>query len=348
MQNNLVILSNERFYLKENSYYCDNIAEKTLPDGLDKIFTTEVIGRSTNVERSHKLNFKKIILFKYLIFYLLEVLKKIKEKKNKFLILSISPYTFFATLLFVFSNQKPTIYLRSDGYQEYKSILGFYGPFIYGFMFKTASKVASFISCRKYILRNNQGEIVSPSELTNNWIVKNNPVNLEKIKLLYVGRLKIEKGIFSLIKIIQGKEEKISLTIVGATKKSIKKINQKNIYVHEIENYENNLIKFYDDHNIFVLPSYTEGHPMVLLEALARLRPVIIFREIDHIIENKKGIFIAERNKKSFFEKIDYIKNNYENIQNEMKLNHLPTREMFLKEMGNFINQISQITIKKS
>ena len=49
-----------------------------------------------------------------------------------------------------------------------------------------------------------------------------------------------------------------------------------------------NLIKFYDDHNIFILPSFTEGHPMALLEALARSRPVIIFDEIKHVIGNKK------------------------------------------------------------
>ena len=35
---------------------------------------------------------------------------------------------------------------------------------------------------------------------------------------------------------------------------------------------------------------------MVLLEALARRRPVIIFDEIEHVIGDKKGIFVAKRN----------------------------------------------------
>ena len=38
-----------------------------------------------------------------------------------------------------------------------------------------------------------------------------------------------------------------------------------------------------------------EGHPMVLLEAYLG-RPVIIFNEIEHVIGDKKGIFVARRN----------------------------------------------------
>ena len=35
---------------------------------------------------------------------------------------------------------------------------------------------------------------------------------------------------------------------------------------------------------------------MVLLEALARRRPVIIFEDIRHVAENKKGVFVSKRN----------------------------------------------------
>ena len=96
----------------------------------------------------------------------------------------------------------------------------------------------------------------------------------------------------------------------------------------------------YDKSNIFILPSFTEGHPMVLLEALARLRPVIIFPEISHVIEDKKGIFVASRNTKSFFNTVHYIKNNYENIQREMKTNKLPTQDEFINNMSKLIVNI--------
>ena len=341
MKKELIILSNEKFFLDKNNFYCDNICEKTLPDGLSESFSIEIIARSSKVMRYHELKSKNIKLFSSLITYLLAVQKKIKEKKNKFLILSISPYTFFAILLFSFSNNKPIVYLRSDGHQEYRSILGFFGPVIFGIMFKIVSKISYFISCRKDILRKNKGFIVHPSEIDNKWLIDNNPSNLSNPKLLYVGRMKVEKGIFSLIKILKNSEKKIQTLLVGATKEFIKKNNQENLRILEIENKESNLIKLYDDHSIFILPSFTEGHPMVLLEALARLRPVVVFKDIEHVVGDKKGIFVAERNEKNFFEKINYIINNYENIQREMKANKLPTKEMFLKEMKKLILQIN-------
>ena len=47
-----------------------------------------------------------------------------KNKDSKFLIISISPYTFIISLFIKILGQKPIVYLRSDGYEEYKAILG--------------------------------------------------------------------------------------------------------------------------------------------------------------------------------------------------------------------------------
>ena len=78
---------------------------------------------------------------------------------------------------------------------------------------------------------------------------------------------------------------------------------------------------------------------MVLLESLSRLRPIIIFKEIDHIIGDKIGIFVSERNEKSFFEKVDYIKKNYKKIQKDMKKNKLPTNKEFIEKFIKSINE---------
>ena len=53
------------------------------------------------------------------------------------------------------------------------------------------------------ILRNKKGLVVSPSQLSQKWFINKKTENLRKIKLLYVGRVKIEKGIFSLFEIIE-------------------------------------------------------------------------------------------------------------------------------------------------
>ena len=337
MNNKLVIISNDQFYLNEKNYYCDHIAEKTLPDGLSDRFSITVIGRSTKIKRHHKLETKNIEPYSNIMLYLLAIYKKKMKDKSKFLILSISPFTFLASLLFIFSKQKPLVYLRSDGHEEYKSILGFYGPILYRIMFNITAKISQFVSCREHILKNKSGIIVSPSELTNNWSQNITKANVKKIKLLYVGRIKVEKGIFSLLELIKDDLNDIALTIVGENIELKSKINQNNVNIFPIENNEKNLIKFYDQHNIFVLPSYTEGYPMVLLESLARMRPVIIFNEIEHVMENKYGIFVTKRNTKSFFDTINYIKENYDEIYEKMKRNKLPTKKQFLKEFENLI-----------
>ena len=149
--------------------------------------------------------------------------------------------------------------------------------------------------------------------------------------------MRIEKGIFSLANLIKNKRD-ISLTIVGAEKKTTYNINQRNIKVKQNENNKIKLIKLYDDHNIFVLPSFTEGYPMVLLEALARRRPVIIFEEIRHVIGEKKGIFVSKRNFTSFLGTLNHIKKNYKKIQNDMKKNKLPTNKEFIDKFVNYIN----------
>ena len=130
----------------------------------------------------------------------------------------------------------------------------------------------------------------------------------------------------------------ISLTIVGAEKEVSYNINQSNIKVVPAQNNKIKLIKNYDDHNIFILPSFTEGHPMVLLEALARRRPVIIFNDIQHVIGNKKGIFVSKRNFINFFGILNHIKKNYKRIEKDMKKNKLPTNKEFIDQFTKSIS----------
>ena len=164
--------------------------------------------------------------------------------------------------------------------------------------------------------------------------------SVSKIKLIYVGRIKKEKGIFSLLSLIKA-QSKINLTIVGASEEDAKIISEPNVNVLKIVTDKKELINLYDNNNITILPSYTEGYPMVILESLSRLRPVIVFKEIDHVVENRKGIFVSDRDYQSLNEKINYIINNYNSIQESMKSNKLPDNE-------SFINQLKEILSKKN
>lgn len=336
----LFIISNESIFNYQEGFFCDNIDLKSTPEGLNNEFNVHLIGRKSRKIRSHRINIKNIKTYRNIFSYLVAIFRSLREIESKYLIISISPFTFVACVLIKLFKKKPIIYLRSDGYGEYKAIFGYLGPVIYHLMFSILSKCSSFISCREYILKNKPGDIVAPSQITVEWLKNHKEVQVNNIKLLYVGRIKKEKGIYSLLEIIKNDSESFSLSIVGAEKNSSSLIVQDNVFIREVENNKQNLIKLYDDHNIFVLPSYTEGHPMALLEALARLRPVIIFKDIAHVVGDKKGIFIAERNSKSFFKTVNHIKENYNDIQQEIKKNKLPTKNEFLKRISEIISRL--------
>ena len=98
------------------------------------------------------------------------------------------------------------------------------------------------------------------------------------------------------------------------------------------------MINLYDSSRIFILPSYTEGFPKVISESLARLKPIIIFEEIKHILDNRNGIFICKRNKKNIDETINYIFKNYKKIQKEISKNNFYTKDNFKKELLELTN----------
>ena len=133
------------------------------------------------------------------------------------------------------------------------------------------------------------------------------------------------------------KNSKISLTIITSEKNIKIPIVEPNITIVSFENYNDQIIKFYDDHNILILPSYTEGHPQVLDEALARHRPVIIFEDISHVTRDRVGIFITERNINSLKDTIKNILKNYTSIQKDMNKNILPTKKNFIEELERII-----------
>ncbi len=156
------------------------------------------------------------------------------------MIISISPFTFAACILIKLFKKKPIVYLRSDGYGEYKSILGFFGPAIYHFMFSIISQISLLISCREYILRNKPGEIVAPSQISSQWLTNYKEPEINRSRLLYVGRIRKEKGIYSLLNLIKEINTDLTLSIVGAEKNSLTQIKQDNVHVHEVENNEKN------------------------------------------------------------------------------------------------------------
>ena len=153
MKKKLYIFSNESIFLENNKYYCDNLDLKSTPEGLNKKFEVNLFGRRSSKKRSHEIKIKKIKVFNNIFSYISSVISAAKNQGTKFLIISITPYTFFICLFIKILGRKPIVYLRSDGYGEYNAIFGKIGPLIYHFMFSVVGTISNLISCRDYILR---------------------------------------------------------------------------------------------------------------------------------------------------------------------------------------------------
>jgi glycosyltransferase involved in cell wall biosynthesis len=335
----LYIIGNEKIHVKTGNYFSANVDFKTIVEGLSKNFKIYLIARLSTKKENFRIKSKGIIVAcSNLANYIFQIIFTLKNlKRNKYLIISITPFTFFAYIvIFLFTN-KIYVYLRSDGFKEYENILGKKWVFLYQIMFFVMLRKSKIITCQRKLSRTVPSYLVRPSELDEKWFENKKKINLKtkKIKLLYVGRMSIEKGIFNLLNIFAKLENEVELTIVGDKKNKL--LNNCNIRFYNFFSKSKYLIDQYDKCHIFILPSYTEAHPKVIDEALARYKPVIIFDDIAHIIGDRLGIFICKRNPEDLKNKISYIYKNYSKIVKSISKNILPTKKVFLEDLNNII-----------
>ena len=128
---------------------------------------------------------------------------------------------------------------------------------VYRFMLFLMCKRSTIFCVNNKIIAGRNYKLVLPSQLDNNWFENIQDSNLKEIKLLYVGRIKIEKGIFSLLNLLEKINLNLphSLTLVGHGKKISNLPNNVNLLSPVSKS--SDLIKMYDNHNIVILPSFT-------------------------------------------------------------------------------------------
>lgn len=335
----LFIIGNEKISCNNKDiYYSANVDFKSIIEGLSGYFQVHLLARYSAKQEVFNINYNKITIVKNIFAYALNIILTLRNiKNNKYLIISISPYTFVAFLiLFSFTN-KIYLYLRSDGFKEYENILGKKWVFLYSIMYFIFLKKAKIITCEETLVKKNFFFLVKPSELNELWFKNRKKfVPNKKIKIIYVGRIRVEKGILNFINLFKQLDKRFFLTIIGD--RYNEKFNIKNVnYLNFLSNI-NDLISEYDKSHILILPSYTESHPKVVYEALARLRPVLIFDDIKHIINKTNGIFVSKRNAKDLLEKINYIIKNYKSIQKQILKNKLPKKNFFIRQLYNILS----------
>ena len=335
----LYIVVNEKIFSNQNFFFCENKDIQSIINYLSDKYNLILISRYSSSVKPFVLNkVYKVFNLRMIKFYIFfKFLLKFSTKK-KILLISITPFNFIIFIIFnFFFDCKFYLYLRSNGYEEYENILGKRYIWIYNFMFKYITKYTEVISCHKR-LYDKKCHILYPSELHSNWKkkIKKNYYKKNIINILYVGRFKTEKGIYSLLSIFSKLPTNIKLTLVGNG--DLIKLKDERIKIVNFIQDEKKLISTYDLANILILPSFTEAHPKVIDEALSRMRPVIIFNDIKYVIQNRYGIFSVKRNAIQLTRVIHYIKTYNDLISNKLMKNILPQRSDFLKDLHKIIS----------
>ena len=333
----LVIISNENVFKEDNDFYCDNLDLKVLPEGLNSYYQVHYIVRSSNKKGNQKINIKEVKVAPNIFKFIYFIIKTFKIPNINYLLIAITPYTFFSFLILFLFRKKTFVYLMSSGHDEFKYILGSWSVWIYHVMYKIVTTNSKVIICHDRLMdKKKDCHLIHPSRLDDEWFKNHKKVLLDQIKFLYVGRMSVEKGIYDFLKMFDEIKLNAELSIVGDENNS--KISNKNVKFLGYISAQQSLINVYDNHHIMILPSFTEAHPYVVDESLARKRPVIIFEDIAYIVKDKKGIFVSKRDTNSFLETVKYVTQNYHEIQEKIEKNNLPTKKDMLQEISNIVS----------
>ena len=331
IKKDILVISNDKLFIKKNlisSRYNDTV---NIIEALSSNYNLSFIARKSKINQKFSVKVYDQKHFKFLDLF--------NVNQSKVFMVSITPFNFLYFLVIKLLNKKINgyVYLRSDGHKEYSYKLGILGFWIYNFMFNYLNSHLQTISVSKNITGIKKPYfLIKPSEIDSIWLKKKKKPKLDKPRLLYLGRFKAEKGIFSLINLIKSfKTDTLTLNIVGIKKK----INPKGskIRFYKETSSQKKIINYYDNSNIFILPSFTEGSPKVILESLSRQRPVIIFSEIQHVKSKFRGVYSCNRNSRDLRKLINYIMKNYHKIQKLLKKNKIFTKKKFQKKLNEII-----------
>ena len=199
----LIILCNEKVFKESNreDYSCLNADLQILPDGLNKFYDVECIFRKLRKSGNHKYDLKKIKISGNIFSFIFNLFKTFRFKESKYLIITITPYTFLSFIILFLFKKNVFTYLMSSGHEEYKYILGNWSVWIYDLMFKTVTKNSKVITCHERLFDKEKSFLVDPSRLNESWMLNYKTPKKDRPRLLYVGRINPEKGIENFINI---------------------------------------------------------------------------------------------------------------------------------------------------
>ena len=171
---------------------------------------------------------------------------------------------------------------------------------------------------------------------------------IEPMNFLFIGRLLKEKGIFDLIeaiKIVKKDYPEIKFTILGEIDKenpgALKKEHLEELIAENLFQYPghvSNVVDWINQCSVFVLPSYREGVPRSIQEAMAIGRPVITTNVPgcrETVVDGVTGFLVPKWNPQVLAQKMIYFIEHPEQINKMGYQGYLYAKEHFDAEKVN-------------
>ena len=194
--------------------------------------------------------------------------------------------------------------------------------------------------------------IVSPPELK--------PIKRidDKLQLLYMGEISKRKGAFDLLKAICKEKEffkdKLLLRmggneVDGDINKFIKDNGLEGFVSYEgwiAGEHKKECLNWED---VYILPSYNEGLPIAILEAMSYSHPVIStpVGGIPEVVENKRnGILVEPGNQEEIADAIKYYIENKDEIKTQGENGYKIVKDFFPEKVFNDLNNIYETLLK--
>lgn len=182
----------------------------------------------------------------------------------------------------------------------------------------------------------------------------------KEINLLFTGRIDPAKGLFELVEAtaaLNKKYERVILNIVGWEDRQEKpvegKLNQvaekleikENVIFHGRKKVGHELFSYYQNADVYVLPSYHEGFPRTIWEAMANGLPVVATAVggIPEFLESGKNcLLIPPRNVESIVDKVEDLIENPERRKRIVTGAYERVAEVTLEKQTNKIVEITK------
>jgi len=233
----------------------------------------------------------------------------------------------FILMVHIFSRAKIVIHLRSSYFKKYYDKSNW---FIKRFINLSLGKVDTAIvlgNSLKPMLDRWIGniEVIPNGTDFNPDIGKKNICEKKGLNVSYLGNLYEFKGIFDLLKaakIVTEKKTDVKFIFGGPWPEKESEVKERIFNYIKDNKLENEVIfrglipveekeNFFLGTDIFVLPSWSEGHPNVILEAMAAACPVISTKDVgaisETVLDGRTGILVEKKSPDQIADAIIYL-----------------------------------------